>query len=107
MGCLNFYGTSYAFDVEGLGLGYNSMIAGFMEIISFLGLSTFLLILAIFINRIPRKKGIAGFYSIVILIGMMFWFDFVRKSLTVGTMLIGISRIFSSNFLLIQRYHTP
>ncbi len=38
-GCLNFYGTSYAFDVEGLGLGYNSIIAGLLEIVSFLILS--------------------------------------------------------------------
>lgn len=36
---LNFWGTSYAFDVEGLGLGFNSIIAGFLEIISFYFLS--------------------------------------------------------------------
>jgi hypothetical protein len=39
IGCLNFYGTSYAFDVEGLGLGYNSIIASVMELMSFLFLS--------------------------------------------------------------------
>lgn len=44
VGSIQFMGTSYAFDVEGLGLGYNSMIAGFLEIISFLGLSKISLI---------------------------------------------------------------
>jgi len=71
MGSLNFYGTSYAFDVEGLGLGYNSMIAGFFEVISFLTLT-------IFIHRIPRKKGIAGFYFLVFLMGLLFLFPFVK-----------------------------
>ena len=41
IGCLNFYGTSYAFDVEGLGLGYNSIIASVMELVAFLFLSIF------------------------------------------------------------------
>jgi hypothetical protein len=41
IGCLNFYGTSYAFDVEGLGLGYNSIIASVMELVAFLFLSNF------------------------------------------------------------------
>jgi hypothetical protein len=84
--------------VEGLGLGYNSMIAGFMEVISFLGLSKFFIISAVFINKIPRKKGIAGFYSVVIIIGLMFWFDFVKNNMIVGTMFMGVSRIFSSIF---------
>lgn len=78
MGSLNFYGTSYAFDVEGLGLGYNSMIAGFFEVISFLTLSKFWLNAAIFIHRIPRKKGIAGFYFLVFLMGLLFLFPFVK-----------------------------
>lgn len=39
IGCMNFYGTSYAFDVEGLGLGYNSIIASVMELVAFLFLS--------------------------------------------------------------------
>lgn len=44
IGCLNFYGTSYAFDVEGLGLGYNSIIASVMELIAFFFLSKFFVI---------------------------------------------------------------
>jgi hypothetical protein len=99
VGCLNFFGTSYAFDVEGLGLGYNSMIAGFMEIISFFGLSIyFYLFSAIFINKIPRRKGIAGFYIIVIVLGMLFFFDFVKNNSIVVTIVMGVSRIFSSNY---------
>ncbi len=74
------------------------MIAGFMEVISFLGLSKFFIISAVFINKIPRRKGIAGFYSVVIIIGMMFWFDFVKNNMIVGTMFMGVSRIFSSIF---------
>ena len=54
---MNFFGTSYAFDVEGLGLGYNSMIAGFMEIISFLGLSTFLYNFSNFYQQNSKEKG--------------------------------------------------
>ena len=71
-------GTSYAFDVEGLGLGYNSMIAGFLEIISFLFLSKFKINVAVYIHRIPRKKGIAGFYFLVFLMGLLFLFPFVK-----------------------------
>jgi len=28
IGNLNFYGISYSFDMQGLGFGYNSIIAG-------------------------------------------------------------------------------
>jgi len=71
IGSLNFYGTSYAFNVEGLGLGYNSMIAGILEIISFTSLTAF-------IHKIPRKKGIAGFYFLVLLMGIPFIFPEVK-----------------------------
>lgn len=90
-GSLNFFGTSFAFDVEGLGLGYNSMIAGFMEIISFFSLT-------VFIHKMPRRKGIAGFYFIVLLMGFLFLFDFVKENSLVATMIMSTSRIFSSNF---------
>lgn len=75
---MNFFGTSYAFDVEGLGLGFNSMIAGFLEIISFIVLSNYFINLAVYIDRIPRKKGIAGFYLLVLLMGLLFLFSFVK-----------------------------
>lgn len=78
IGSLNFFGTSYAFDVEGLGLGFNSMIAGFLEIISFIVLSNYFINLAVYIDRIPRKKGIAGFYLLVFLMGLLFLFSFVK-----------------------------
>lgn len=40
IGNLNFFGISYAFDAEGFGYGYNSLIAGCVEMVSFTYLST-------------------------------------------------------------------
>ena len=43
IGNLNFYGISYSFDMQGLGFGYNSIIAGCVEMVSFTFLSTILI----------------------------------------------------------------
>ena len=42
IGNLNFFEISYSFDMESLGFGYNSVIAGLVEMASFAYLSTFL-----------------------------------------------------------------
>jgi hypothetical protein len=43
IGNLNFFGNSYAFDAEGYGYGYNSLIAGCVEMVSFVFLGIFFL----------------------------------------------------------------
>ena len=51
-------------------------------------------------NVLPRRKGIAGFYIIVLLIGLTFLTSWVNDNYIVGTVLLGLSRVFSSNFLM-------
>lgn len=77
------------------------MIAGFAEIISYAGLSKDYFNSAFFVNQIPRRKGIAGFYFIVMLIGLLFLIPNVRGNLVLGTILLSTSRIFSSTCLFI------
>jgi len=48
IGSVNFYGTSYAFTTLGLGLGYNSILAGMMELFAFLFLSKFILLISFY-----------------------------------------------------------
>jgi hypothetical protein len=50
------------------------------------------------VKNIPRKWGIMGFFGCVMVINMMFNFDFVEKSTFVSSLLFGIARILSSIF---------
>jgi len=51
------------------------------------------------VNALPRRKGIAGFYFLVVIIGLGFLFNWVNNNYIVGTILLGVSRIFSSIIL--------
>jgi hypothetical protein len=55
--------------------------------------------LAVYVKIIPRRQGIAGFYGLVIIVGLLFFINAIKDNLIVGTTLMGISRIFSSNSL--------
>ncbi len=48
---------------------------------------------------LPRRKGIAGFYAVVVIIGLLFLTSWVNDNYIVGTVLLGVSRVFSSNCL--------
>ena len=67
---------------------------------SFLFLSNVLFKLDYVVNVLPRRKGISGFYFLVILIGLTFLTSWVNDNYIVGTVLLGVSRIFSSKFVL-------
>jgi len=51
------------------------------------------------VQKIPRRKGIAGFYSLVVLIGLLFFIPAIKNSKMAGTSLMGISRFLSSKKL--------
>lgn len=53
------------------------------------------------VNVLPRRKGIAGFYVIVLIIGLTFLTSWVNDHYIVGTILLGLSRVFSSILFLI------
>ena len=67
---------------------------------SFLFLSNFLFKLDYVVNVLPRRQGISGFYVLVVLIGLTFLTSWVNDHYIVGTVLLGVSRIFSSKFVL-------
>ena len=86
--------------MEGLGFGYNSILAGIVEAVSFVYLCKFYIyIIALAVNSLPRKKGISGFYSVVLVIGLLFLFPAIANNYMVGTALLGLSRVFSSIYL--------
>jgi hypothetical protein len=64
--------------------------------LSFVYLSNFGLILDYAVNILPRRKGIPGFYAVVVLIGLLFLIPSVGDNYIVGTILLGLSRVFSS-----------
>ena len=98
IGNLNFYGLSYCLDEEGAGYGVNNVIAGCVEIISFSFLSIILSKIDHVVNKMPRKKGISGFYLLVMLAGLLFLVPAINDSKTIGSVLIALSKIFSSTF---------
>jgi hypothetical protein len=55
---LNFYGISYSYDEVGWGFGYNSMLAGCVEMSAFLFLSK--LFGVMFFRGIPLKRYRGG-----------------------------------------------
>ena len=50
------------------------------------------------VKKIPRRIGIAGFYCVVMVIGLCFLSPTVKTSVFLSTLLIGISKLASSNF---------
>lgn len=96
---LNLYGVSYALEIEGLGYGLNSIIAGVIEMTSFLYLSNFLWYEDLVIHKIPRRCGMAAFYTIVAFLGMTFIIPGVKNNVVVASTIIGLSRVASSKFL--------
>ena len=56
IGNLNFFGISFAFDTEGIGYGYNSMIAGCVEMVSFVYLSKIFIKERSHYQRFTKKK---------------------------------------------------
>ena len=97
IGNLNFFGISFAFDAEGLGYGYNSLIAGCVEMVSFVYLSKIFFSEDFTINTLPRRKGIMGFYAISAIIGLCFLIPDVHKTQVLSTVLLGLGRIVGSN----------
>ncbi len=67
--------------------------------VSFVFLSKINVILDYAVNVLPRRKGIAGFYVVVVIIGLMFLTSWVNDNYIVGTILLGVSRVFSSTNL--------
>jgi hypothetical protein len=82
--------------MEGLGYGFNSIIAGVIEMTSFLYLSNFLLIKDLVIHKIPRRCGMAAFYTIVALLGLIFLVPGVRSNVVVASIIMGLSRVAST-----------
>ena len=50
------------------------------------------------INRLSRRKGIAGLNTASMILGLMFLFPFVHESKVVSTVLLGLGRFTASNF---------
>jgi hypothetical protein len=51
---------------------------------------------------LPRKKAIAGFYVIVLIIGLSFLIPDTRKSQLAATIILGAGRLLGSKFISIQ-----
>ncbi len=88
---LNYFGISYSFAQEGLGYGYNSMVMGGVQFFS-------VLFLTWTASHIPRKIGIAGFYTLAMLVELLYFTDFVRENVALSTVLIGVARICARKF---------
>lgn len=70
IGNLNFFGLSYSFDMEGLGFGYNSIIAGLVELLSFAYLSNLsLLIKTMQLVSYPEEREFQHFIRLSCLLG--------------------------------------
>jgi len=63
---------------------------------AFLFLSTFSFNAEFTVSRIPRRIGVAFFYSLVMIIGLCFLSPVVKESVFLSTLLIGISKLSSS-----------
>ncbi len=63
---------------------------------SFLYLSNNFFILDCVIHKIPRKCGMAGFYTIVSLLGLTFFIHPIKHSVVLTSIVIGMSRVASS-----------
>lgn len=101
IGNLNYFGITYSFAQEGLGFGYNSMIFGFVQMISFVFSSNKTINLGYTVKNISRKWGTMGFFGAVMCICMLFNLSFVQQSTFISSILFGVSRILSSNLKLI------
>jgi hypothetical protein len=53
-------------------------------------------------SHVPRRKGIAGFYALTMIIGLLYFTPLVANSLVLSTLFIGISRICAGIKILIQ-----
>ncbi len=49
-------------------------------------------------SHIPRKIGIAGFYTLAMLVEMLYFTDFVKNNLALSTIFIGVARICACKF---------
>lgn len=101
---LHLNGVAFAMEVEGLGYGVNSVVAGVIIFTSFLYLSTFwyLTYLDHIIHKIPRKWGMACSFLILALLGLLFLIPKIKNNLVLTSLVLGISRVASSNkFILI------
>lgn len=86
---LNHLGTEYALGYEGFGYGINNIIAGVIEVTSFVYLS-------FLVHKIPRRCGMAGFYIVVALLGILITLPQVKHNFVLLSIVLGVSRVFSS-----------
>jgi len=52
------------------------------------------------IHKIPRRCGIAGFYTILACLGLTFIIPSIKHNLVLTSLVIGLSRVASSKFIL-------
>lgn len=52
------------------------------------------------IHKIPRRCGMAGFYTIVALLGLTFIIPGVKNNVIVASIIIGMSRVASSKLFI-------
>lgn len=97
IGNLFYFGITYAFGPKGLGFGYNNMIFGIVQMVSFIFSSKIGLILEYTVKNIPRRWGIVFFYGSVMCICLLFGFDFVQESTIIASILFAVYRILASN----------
>ncbi len=100
---MNYLGIAYCFSSVGLGYGYNSMVLGIVQSGSILFVSKKFIICEGYVaTNVPRKKGISGFYALTMCVGLLYFIPFIDNNLIMSTLLIGVSRIFSGNFVIIS-----
>jgi hypothetical protein len=59
------------------------------------------------IESISRKWGMVVSFTILALLGLLFLVPKIKNSLVITTLVLGVSRIASSDFFLIQTLHIP
>jgi hypothetical protein len=60
--------------------------------------------LGFFITKLKRRQGIALFFGLAGLLGLFFLLTAIKSSSLVQTLMLAVSRIFSSNYFFISSY---
>ncbi len=92
-----YYGVQYSLQQNGTNYGINVLFTGFIEVI---GNS----ISIIFIDKVPRRKGLAITNCLIIIMGLLFCLPFISGSKIVGTIVLALCRICTSTFSYISAF---